>query len=397
MSQFGPQILPIEAIIPIEGADAIEIAQILGYQAVVQKGIYSAGQEILYIPEGYVVPERLIKHLGLEGRLHGSHKNRVKAIKLRKVLSQGLVCYVQRLGHVVDSMADTHPNSYVIMWNQEEGAYFINDNVAEILGIIKYEAPIPGSLAGQCRTLRVPEGGSNVGSELTVKYDIENIKSYKNVLQEGEEVVITEKLHGTCFAVAHVPGLNQDDLFFDGNTFCYSKGLGARGIVFFDTEKNRAENTYVKMMLEHETRIRATLVGTGDHQDAMPIYVFGEILGEGIQDLGYGATKPIWRIFDAHIGYRNAPDSRWMNWDEVEELAATLHVPTVPVLYRGPWNEEVHAQYRDGATTMNGASHIREGIVIKPVIDRAVRGLGRVILKSVSPNYLTRKGGTEHN
>ncbi|MYG14266.1 MAG: RNA ligase (ATP), partial [Gammaproteobacteria bacterium] len=41
--------------------------------------------------------------------------------------------------------------------------------------------------------------------------------------------------------------------------------------------------------------------------------------------------------------------------------------------------------------------HMREGVVVRPVAERESPGLGRVILKSVSGDYLTRKGGTEYN
>lgn len=40
---------------------------------------------------------------------------------------------------------------------------------------------------------------------------------------------------------------------------------------------------------------------------------------------------------------------------------------------------------------------MREGIVIRPVLERRHDALGRVQLKSVSDDYLLRKGGTEYN
>lgn len=42
-------------------------------------------------------------------------------------------------------------------------------------------------------------------------------------------------------------------------------------------------------------------------------------------------------------------------------------------------------------------SHIREGVVIRPVKERVGEKTDRVIFKSVSQAYLTRKGGTELN
>lgn len=59
-------------------------------------------------------------------------------------------------------------------------------DLQEYLGITKYEPPIPVHLAGEVKNL--------MGK--TLKYDIENIQKYPNVLEQGELVVMTEKLHG---------------------------------------------------------------------------------------------------------------------------------------------------------------------------------------------------------
>jgi RNA ligase (TIGR02306 family) len=61
-------------------ADALELAQVGLYRAVVAKGAYRTGDFALYIPEQAVLPVDLIEELGLTGRLSGKEKNRVKAI-----------------------------------------------------------------------------------------------------------------------------------------------------------------------------------------------------------------------------------------------------------------------------------------------------------------------------
>ncbi|MDH6146537.1 MULTISPECIES: hypothetical protein [Paraburkholderia] len=67
-------------------------------------------------------------------------------------------------------------------------------------------------------------------------------------------------------------------------------------------------------------------------------------------------------------------------------------------MYRGPFSQVVMREHTDGKTTM-GAKHIREGIVMVPAVERTHMDLdtARVCLKSVSANYLTRKGGTEYS
>ncbi len=72
-------------------ADVIELARVGDYYSVVRKGQFKTGDMGVYIPEGAIVPDWLLLRLGLEGKLAGKQRNRVKAIKLRGVLSQGLI------------------------------------------------------------------------------------------------------------------------------------------------------------------------------------------------------------------------------------------------------------------------------------------------------------------
>jgi hypothetical protein len=62
----------------------------------------------------------------------------------------------------------------------------------------------------------------------------------------------------------------------------------------------------------------------------------------------------------------------------------------VPVLYTGPFDWEVIKTFVDGQTAVPGAKGIREGIVIRPLKERHVRGLGRLILKVVSNSFLDK-------
>lgn len=78
-------------------ADALEIAQVRGYQSIVRKGQFETGDLAVYIPEQAIVPEWLLRRLNLwdddkgKGKLAGSNGDRVKAQKIRGVLSQGIL------------------------------------------------------------------------------------------------------------------------------------------------------------------------------------------------------------------------------------------------------------------------------------------------------------------
>lgn len=349
-------------------ANALELAYIGDYQSIVRKGHFHTGDLVAYIPEQSIVPQRLLKEMGLEGRLAGKNKNRVKAVRLRGILSQGL-CYPAR------------PE-----WT--EGA-----DVTDLLGIVKWEPPIPAHLAGEV---------FSAGFDRTLKYDIENYKRYPEILEDGEPVVFTEKLHGTWCMIGLMP--KQMAHPEEGRLIVSSKGLASRGLAMkFDAEANKL-NLYVRVA-RHYTMENRIGFAFGriikDELDPRPVFVLGEVFGAGVQDLAYGAKtdKDVtigFRVFDVYVG--KPGQGRYLNDDELDAACKRLSIPRVPVLYRGPFSKEIMYEHTDGYETITGHdTHIREGIVIRPQAERRHDEIGRVQLKSVSGDYLTRKGGTEFN
>ena len=337
---------------PHPNADRLELAAIGGFRCVVGKGSFADGDLAAYIPEGSVCPDWLIADLGLEGKLAGKRKNRVKAVKLRGALSQGIVYPVR------DGMIRGRPVAE-------------SDTVTELLELVKYEPPIPIAMQGEVR----PVHGA------TLHYDIENVKKYPNELREDEPVVITEKLHGSWCCLGWHP---------DHGPIVTSKGMSDRGMALILNEANH-NNLYVRTWRNFETAFetaRARLAG-----DGQPFYVLGEVYGRGVQDLHYDEPNPAFRVFDAYIG--EPRHGRYLDPAELEASLGGLF-PLVPVLYRGPFGAAALLQETDGATTLGG-KHLREGAVVKPAAERESAEFGRVILKSVSGDYLTRKGGTDYN
>lgn len=370
-------------ILPHPNADKLEIAQIKGYQCVVGKGQVQTGDVIVYIPEQSIVPEWIIKRLGLEGRLAGSNKNRVKAVKLRQSLSQGIVYPVNK-GITSLTICMEDPSELVEV--------FMGQNVAEIMGITKYEVPIPTCLSGEV---------CNVDG-YTLKYDLENIKWYPDIIHEGEQVVISEKIHGSNFQIGYVPELNNPELI-NNNVIVISKGLGAKGLSFKDNEANSGNAymcAYKRNVVDgkqlHE-RI-AELPNKFDWIDPKePMYLVGELVGQGIQDLTYGITTPEILFFDVYIG--KPGQGRYAYDFESMQILSTLKVKTVPELFRGAFSKEVLERCTNGTEMVSEMKlHIREGCVVRPALERYHPEIGRVILKSVSEAYLLRGGDvTEYN
>jgi RNA ligase (TIGR02306 family) len=91
MSTFEVAVHPI-TISEHPNADALSLGAIEGqaWQFIVAKGLYNDGDLGAFIPEGSVVPAPIIAEMDLDGKLSGAERNRVKAVRLRGILSQGL-------------------------------------------------------------------------------------------------------------------------------------------------------------------------------------------------------------------------------------------------------------------------------------------------------------------
>jgi RNA ligase (TIGR02306 family) len=119
-----------------------------------------------------------------------------------------------------------------------------------------------------------------------------------------------------------------------------------------------------------------------------------------VQDLTYGAQakhdeKLGFRVFDIYVGIK-LNGGGYLSDAQLEAACRGMGLPRVPVLYRGPFSRKVLDEYTNGKETVSGKGmHIREGIVIRPVIERKDDSLGRVQLKSISEKYLLRANGTE--
>ncbi len=337
------------------GADALELAQVGLYRAVVAKGAYRTGDVAVYIPEQAVLPAALIEELGLTGRLAGGSGDRVKAVRLRGELSQGIVCRPAALAGVDLARAAA------------EGTDF-----AERLGITKWAPPIPPTMSGD----------TEAAPGLLPWVDIENIQRHPDVFAPGEPVVVTEKLHGSACLLTYVAA--------DGRVHVSSKGFGAKSLALREDPRN----LYWRAVRGHGVADAAARLA--ERLGASRVGVFGEVYGDGVQDLSYGADGRRdtlgYAVFD--VSAEIDGQVRWL------DAAALLdgQLPLVPRLYERPYDAGRVLELASGRETVSGRGlHLREGVVIRPAVERysPVTG-GRAIAKAVSAAYLTRKGGTEY-
>lgn len=390
MSSFEVKVRKISEVYHHPNADRLDIVKVDDYNCIALRDEYAVDDLIVYIPEAAIVPDWLLEKIGLTDRLAGKKKNRVKAIKLRGILSQGLIYPITgEKSNFGDACTHAVENETDIVGVK------LGDDVTEFLGITKYEPVIPTSMSGEVFN----------AFGMTLKFDIENIKKFPNKIEDGEEVSFTEKLHGTwcCF------GYHPDNDF----PIVTSKGLSDKGLAFKFNESNEARNLYVRMFNSIETddaglnllELYVAVIGFKswdqyETENNLPFYILGEIFGAGVQDLTYGNLPTQFRVFDIYVG--EPGQGHYLNDTRVEEIVNDMNawsddirveLSYVPVLYRGPFSKEALAEYTDGTETASGnEAHMREGVVVRVANERRDDEIGRVILKSVSEAYLLRKG-----
>lgn len=367
MSTFSCKVVRTE-VKSHENADALDIAQVGLFQSIIRKGSFVDGELAVYIPEASICPPEVLKACGLWddlnqiGKLSGANKDRVKAIKLRGVLSQGILMKI--------------PEG--VSWAEGQ-------DVAEELGITKYVPEIPAHFFknGQPKIAGAFDG-------FTPKFDVENIKANKNAYELGEEILITEKIHGTCCVIGcftksilEQRGLNVDNLY-NGQVYVGTKRLTSRGIVFDPNDEGCVYGVVPKEMglldwlieytQELDTLLRTLIGGVSS------VCLIGEIFGQGIQKgFLYGQEGRTFRGFDVWVSMISTPSM--FAPVRLKQLPKDK-VPWVPVLYEGPYSKEL-LELNAGMSTFD-PKQIREGIVL--------RNNDGLLMKYVSEAYLTRKG-----
>lgn len=380
MSFFECKIRQLNEVLPHPNADKLELAVIGGYRAVVRKGEFKAGDYALYIPTDAVLIQSVAEGLGIAPYLVGKNKNRVKAIRLRGEVSQGIViststvltyarvwfqeCQVSRARMSMEAIAKL-----------EHLMVQFDTDLTEFLQIVKYEEEIPIEMKGHVR--RWPEYLDH--------FDVENVNHPDciNVLQSGEEVYVTEKLHGTNMAVSIGPGLEEGESVY----------VCSRRLALKESQANlywiAARKYNLPVILQQMVFHYYDLYGAPIDEVGGEITIRGEVVG--VQDLKYGFARgePGFFAFDIRI------DSRYLQPERFKEVCQRYRIPMVQELYHGPYDYEHLKALAEGYTTVGTESHIREGIVVRPAHERRDNKIGRVILKFLNEEYLTRKEGSE--
>lgn len=237
----------ISKIEPIDNADNIELATIEGWKSVIKKHTHKVGDTVIFVPIDTVLPPKEWNKF-LWDKNDPAKPIRVKTVKLRGAVSQGLIFPRTLISaqEIWDHMDD--PTEDV--------------SIAGMLGITKYEKPVPAQLMGQVK--------GNFPTHLVSKTDEDNLKSNIKVLEELKEADFVE-------ATLKIDGTSATYIKETDGTF----RVCSRNMELKDTESN----VYWQMARKYNIQ-----------ENLKPGYsIQGEIAGPGIQ--GNTASYPEVSLF----------------------------------------------------------------------------------------------------
>ncbi len=305
---------------PIEGADRIELAHVLGWQCVVNKGQFKPLDAAVYFEVDSFLPIRP----EFEFMRASSYKNtdimgegfKLRTLRFRGQISQGLLLPL-----------DTFP--------QIPKSAEIGDDVTDLLGVRKWEIEE-----------KATTGGTAIG---TLPYDIPHtdetrVQAEPNLIQAfaGLEYYISTKMDGS----SHSVGIDENGFHVTGHNFEY-KNDGKCD--FYNLINNRG--------------IREKVEAFAKENGLKEFTIQGEFCGPGIQRNRLKLAKPEWYVFTIRENGKRVGLSRML------EICKTLGLEHVPIEEVGmdlpskyPTVEAL-LERADGDYPKGGK---KEGIVIRP-------------------------------
>ncbi|MHA1169307.1 MAG: RNA ligase (ATP) [Candidatus Hodarchaeales archaeon] len=339
-------IVILENVRPHPNADKLDVVDVLGFQACIPKGS-KTGDIRVYFPADTIIPDEWSEKLGVKNYLVGKDKNRVGKIRLRGEPSFGIVIPIP------DELSSCN----------------VGDNVSFFFQATKYEPPMK-STAGD---------SAKFDPRIDVFFerytDIENGRIFMDVFEPGEEVIVTEKIHGTNCKI----GIIDDTLVAGSMGVRRTPPIPDINMHSDFNSPSFLSSTYWFPWSIPEIRLMIGAI----YRKHREVLVYGEVFGGSVQSLHYGISKGRglgFRVFDIML------DGKYMIWEELYALCFCYGVSMVPILFQGPFDFDKIKELSDGSSAIY-SSHIREGVVVKPIVERTHPKIGRVILKYIGSQY----------
>lgn len=300
----------IDAVLKHPNADRLETYVVNGWKVIDMKGRYQAGDIVVYCEIDSFLPVReafeFLRKSSFK-KMGGKEGFRLRTIRLRGELSQGLLISKEVL-----------PNNFT--WKE------LGEEVTEILGIEKYERPIPASLSGIAK-------GDFPG--FIRKTDEERIQNLPYDELKNHTYTVTEKLDGSSWTAYVRDGI---------------VGVCSRNLELIEDEQNSLWAIF------RQYELKEKLISLDRN-----IALQGELIGGKIQGNPYKMNNFDVRIFKIW----DIDTSAYLSIEEMRTLSTDLGLETVPVLATGvrlPETVEEALAYADGTSQL--FETCREGLVL---------------------------------
>jgi hypothetical protein len=357
----------IKSLTPIPGADAIEKAEVLGWELVVRRGEFQVGDRCIYIEIDSLVPEYpCFEFLR-------SKKHRVKTIKLRGQVSQGIAFPVSVINEI-DPAFDISKLS-------------IGQDVTEVLKIKKYESEPEEEIVEQVKKTWLenklsyykwkllgikPIKRGSFPNDIPRTEEI-RVQKFSRELEErlGQDAYITEKMEGSSATFVFRKGGNWIAKLFGKDS---SFQICSRNITVFNSETGKSRPHH--------------LLGIAEKYDIhnkfkkldRSLAIQGECIGPKIRGNIYKLPELEFKVFSIY----DLNKKEYLGYPEFALLCAQLELPTVPILARTPivGDASHYVELSKGKSQIN-KNILREGIVVRTVDSK-------FSFKSINPEYLLK-------
>lgn len=280
----------ITEIKPIEGADKILAAKVLGYWTVIKKDEFKVGDLCIWHN-----PDTIVDIEKFPGAYSILKEPRLKVIKLRKQVSQGLALPIDRFKPPYPWQE--HMDKMRILDALRDSAE--GDDVSDIIGIKKYEKPIPECMKGITK-------GNFPG--FIPKTDENNLRSYPSILQNlyaEQEVYATVKIDG-----------QSSTYYAHDNKF----GVCSRNLELVFNENNGFWKNALKYKIEDALWKYRDITGKS-------WALQGESYGPGIQGNKTGVAELSFAAFALY----NITDAYYSSVDELIKFCKMYEIPMVEI------------------------------------------------------------------
>lgn len=324
----------ISSLEPILGADFIELAHVDGWQCVVKKGTLNPGDHVVYFEIDSFLPVEphfeFLRKSCYRKYPRGKEGFRIKTIKLRGTLSQGLAMPVQDFPNLDPSLE-------------------LGTDITETLGVTLYE-PGPGkALPGDAK------GNFPIFIKKTDQERIQNCPKYFE-LYKDMFFEVTEKLDGTSCTIFYNNG---------------EVGVCSRNLEL----KENDDSLYWQIAKKYNLPTGLTLYGKN-------LAIQGEIIGPNIQRNHYKLDSYMFYIFDVW----SIDEHRYLLPPERYHILAELdpnydHVPILENVMLG--DTTLQGALKSGPSHF-GQRLLREGLVFKSFTDSSIS------FKAINNEYLLK-------